>query len=102
MSTGVVCAIEASSKRRTNPTPKQPIGALDVLSRDVLSRNEAAAGVTRKSHAGDNRGIPFVTLLRGVARPIAKRRAGNVTAVMVSRHSAITADEPTLPSCPGD
>src|SRR5258708_33798112 len=58
MSTGVVCAIEASSKRRTNPTPKQPIGALDVLSRNVLSRNEAAAGVTRKSHAGDNRGIP--------------------------------------------
>src|SRR5260221_8887179 len=53
MSTGVVCAIEASSKRRTNPTPKQPIGALY-----VLSRNEAAAGVTRKSHAGDNRGIP--------------------------------------------
>src|SRR5258708_26910714 len=58
MSTGVVCAIEASSKRRTNPTPKHPIGALDVLSRDVLSRNEAAAGVTKKSHAGDDRGIP--------------------------------------------
>src|SRR5258708_6665060 len=29
MSTEVVCAIEASSKRRTNPTLKPPIGALD-------------------------------------------------------------------------
>jgi hypothetical protein len=35
-----------------------------------------------------------------VACPVAKRRAGNATAAMFRRHSAITAHKPDLPSCP--
>src|SRR5260370_25276736 len=65
MSTGVVCAIEASSKRRTNPTPKQPIGALYEQGRgrsqQEISRGRQPWNPTLQKNAGRAPGHPTLS-----------------------------------------